>query len=174
MVLIRMARQITTTNQQLIEGLRDSDPSAVEEFISMYRERARAFLRRRKVAENDMGLLIGDMVGTMMNLARSNALRNPDGLPGFFWAVARKRVALYRAYAACNPGPEFVAIGEAVLACLPERERDALIHYYLGEQTPEQICHVFELTVEEWRGTKSRARAMFGAGHDFITRHESC
>jgi hypothetical protein len=159
------ALQIMRTDQQLIDGLRDSDPSAVEELISLYLQSLRALLRRSSVSEEEMGLLIGDIVITTVERVRSGVLNDPKALPAFFWSVARQRVAIHKVQTRRTPlDTKLVRRAEAVLASMPRRDREVLVRYYLGEQNPEQICRTFQLTAEQWRLMKSRAKTMFRLG----------
>jgi DNA-directed RNA polymerase specialized sigma24 family protein len=51
---------------------------------------------------------------------------------------------------------------KAVLAQMPERQREVLERFYLHEQTPEQICQEMSLTETQFRLMRSRAKAAFG------------
>lgn len=51
----------------------------------------------------------------------------------------------------------------ATLASLSERDREILRRFYLEEQSQERICLEMGLTDNQFRITKSRAKAKFGA-----------
>lgn len=155
---------IMKTDRQLIDGLRDRNPSAVEELIARYSGRVSALLHRCRVAESDMGTLMGDIVATIVDRVGNHALRDPEALPAYLWAVARRRVVLYRSQVIERPDAGTVRIAEAVLTSMGERDREALIRYYLGEQNPDQICRTFHLTAEQWQRMKSQAKTLFSVG----------
>ena len=155
---------IMKTDRQLIDGLCDNDPSAVEELIARYSGRVSALLHRSRVAEADMGTLMGDILATIVDRVRNRALRDPQALRPSLWAVARRRVVLYRSQVSERQDAGTARIAQAVLTSIPQRDREALIRYYLGEQNPDQICRTFHLTAEQWQRMKSQAKTLFSVG----------
>jgi len=148
------------TNRQLIDGIRDTNPSAVEELISRYGASMQAFLHRRRIPEAERGNLSGDIFHTIADCIR-NAPPDPEALDGFVWSIARRRFAIYNETVR-KPDQPAAAVAQAVLTSMPDRDREVLIRYYLGEQLAEQICDSFQLTPAQLRLVKSQARALFG------------
>ena len=144
-------------NREIIQGLRERAPSAVEELISRYAKRIEHFLRRRGVAENELGRCGGDIFQTVSDAVAWNPQLDPESLAGFVCGIARRWFAVYRARA----GARAAAIAKSVLTALPERDRAVLVDYYLGE-APERICRNFQLTDTQLRVVKARAAALFG------------
>jgi hypothetical protein len=52
-------------------------------------------------------------------------------------------------------------IAKEILAALPERDRLALVRFYVHGETSEAICREAGLTEEEFRLIKARAKAGF-------------
>jgi RNA polymerase sigma-70 factor, ECF subfamily len=164
---IVMTHRIARTDRRLIDGLRASDPSAVEELISRYSARLQRFLRRRGVVAAEAAALGGDIFQAIVESVRRNALPEPAALAGLVWTVARRRVALRRTRADRKEALRRQALApavaaRAVLAGMPERDREVLIRFYLGEQTPEEICAGLRLTATQFQLVKSQARSQFG------------
>ena len=121
-----------------------------------------------------------------MPLEGGGRLREPDRLMGYVRTVLRRQVAMHIDHAVTarrnqlsidpsmtlsdhHPDPERrvieqenqeVALG--MLGSLPKRDREVLVRFYLGEQTPEQICRDMNLTETQFRLIKSRAKARYG------------
>ena len=69
----------------------------------------------------------------------------------------------------CQPDPEELArhsesraVAREALKALPEHYREVLVRFYLGHQSPDEICHDLGLTPTQFRLTKSRAKNLFG------------
>ena len=48
-----------------------------------------------------------------------------------------------------------------ILRSSPPRDREILVRFYLREQTPAEICRDLDLTENQFRLIKSRAKARF-------------
>jgi hypothetical protein len=149
------------TNRQLIDEIRDTNPSGVEELISRYGPRIQSFLHRRRIPDTECSKLNGDIFLTIVDCIRRNAPPNPEALDGLICSIARRRFAIYKETVG-KTGRQAAAVAQAVLHTMPDRDREVLIRYYLGEQRAEQICESFKLTPVQLRLMKSQARALFG------------
>ena len=156
-----MSLQNMRTNRQIIDALRESDPSAVEELIDRYSARMQHFLRRRRFSETEAADLSGDIFLSVVQAVRRSALEREEALPAFVWTIARRRATMYRTEPRQTPRAESLQAAKAILAGMPEQDRELLVRYYLGEQTPEQICESFGLTAQQWGMVKTQTKARF-------------
>src|SRR5690349_14437644 len=114
-----MPLQIVSTHRQLIDRLRDSDPSAVEELISQYSERIRRFLCRRSIVGAEAAALCGDIFQAIAVSVRGDVSQDPEALPALVWTVARRCAALHLADMRRNA--EAAEVARAILTGMPER-----------------------------------------------------
>jgi len=67
------------------------------------------------------------------------------------------------------PGPasdDPTEIAYRVLRSMNERDRNALIRFYLDEETPAHICSALGITEAHFRLIRVRARALFAEGRN--------
>jgi hypothetical protein len=142
-----MPLQIARTDRQLSEGIRDNDHSAMKGLVSPYSERIRLFLRRTRIVAAEVAALGGDILQTVVDSVRGSVRQGPAALPA--------------ADALRKPNAEAAKIARAVLAAMPEHDREALMRYYLGEQPADQICESLRITPKQLHLVKSQAKARF-------------
>jgi RNA polymerase sigma factor (sigma-70 family) len=163
----------------LISRVSDGDAAAIEEFYISLREMRFYFEKRVGVqlAED----AFHDMFVYVVSRIQAGVLREPERILGYVHAVARaqcfvssrsrKRLLPAEEVAephdsAPNPEDQYRdtearAIALRVLESMPAREREVLIRFYLGEQTPSEIQQSLELTATQFRLIKSRAKLRF-------------
>ena len=138
--------------------------------------------------------LFHDTVIDLIEQIQRGALRDPERLAGYARTIAVRKV---HAQIAANissrestsieehefrlrdhtPDPESnsirseeIAIMRRILDCLPWRDREVLIRFYLHEHSAERIQRDLNLTETQFRLIKSRAKARY---HDLCRRRLS-
>lgn len=169
----------------LVAGIRRGDEEAVTELYKTFGRGVRYSLCRALGAK-DLDDRVHDTFVLVLQSIQRGDLREPDRLMGFIRTVVRRQIAAYiealvderRGRVELEVGirvpdhrqdPERTAAGkerarimqEALLAVAP-RDREILTRFYIHEQTQEQICREMELTENQFRLIKSRAKARFG------------
>jgi RNA polymerase sigma factor (sigma-70 family) len=168
----------------IVEGIRNGDPSAVEELYSIFGKGIR-FLLWRQFGRQDLDDRLHDIFLMVVQSIQRGELREPERLMGYIRTVVRRQAAGYIEGVMAarrrevgidgtvpirdrSPNPERVAIEEQtaetafrVLKSLPIRDREILTRFYLREETPQQICSELNITQTQFRLTKSRAKARY-------------
>lgn len=169
----------------LVESIRAGEDSGMEELYRIFSKGVRFYLYRQ-LGSQDIDDRIHDVFLIITQSIRRGELREPDRLMGYVRTILRRQVANHidaavqtrRSHADLSlgvelsdgrPDPEQSAIDRQklnvamrILRSLPERDREVLMRFYLEEQEPEQICRDLELTGNQFRLIKSRAKARFG------------
>jgi RNA polymerase sigma-70 factor (ECF subfamily) len=168
----------------LVERIRASDPSAMEELYAVFAKGLRYYLWRQ-VGPQDLDDRVHDIFLIITQSIQRGELREPERLMGFVRTVARRQVAATIGAAVQarrnqvdvetrlnvsdqHPDPERQVIQQQnqelamrVLGSLHQRDREVLMRFYLREQLPEQICREMDLTPTQFRLIKTRAKARF-------------
>jgi RNA polymerase sigma factor (sigma-70 family) len=167
-----------------VDGIRNGDPTAVEELYKIFSKGVK-FLLWRQLGQQDLDDRVHDVFLMVIQSIQRGDLREPERLMGYVRTVVRRQTAGY-IEGAMNArrrlvgienmvpirdrarDPESQAIEEQnsevamrVLHGLPERDREVLIRFYLQEETPEQICVALNITETQFRLIKSRAKARY-------------
>ena len=169
----------------LVERIRNGEPSAMEELYTVFARGVRFFLWRQ-LGPQDLDDRVHDVFLMVTQSIRRGELRAPERLMGYIRTVVRRQVAgqieesvnARRTRVDIDMGipvsdhaanPERRAIEEQnlevamrILRSLPRRDREVLMRFYLDEQTPEEICRDLGLTETQFRLIKSRAKSRFG------------
>jgi RNA polymerase sigma factor (sigma-70 family) len=169
----------------LVERIRNGEQAAMEELYRVFSKGVRFFLCRQ-LGPQDLDDRVHDIFMIITQSIQNGDLREPERLMGYVRTVVRRQVAGYIEIAVhtrrnqtdleCsaglsdyNPNPERSLIerqntelATRILKSLHERDREVLIRFYLEEQRPEQICEEMNLTNNQFRLIKSRAKARFG------------
>ena len=169
----------------LVEKIRTGEQSAVEELYTIF-DRGIRFLLWRRLGIQDLDDRVHDVFLMVVQAIQRGELREPERLMGYVRTVVRRQAAGYiqgavntrRRYIgveSCAPlrarevDPEHRAIeaqnngiAMRVLQCLPHRDREVLVRFYLQEESPEEICDALEITQTQFRLIKSRAKTRYG------------
>ena len=169
----------------LVRRIRAGDPSGMEELYGVFSKGIRLLLCRQ-LGPQDLDDKVHDVFLIITQAIRRGDLREPDRLMGYVRTVVRRQVAAHidsavearRNWTSVDsdaslrdesPDPERAAIDGQneqlalrILSSIPQRDREILIRFYLKEQSAEQICREMELTDNQFRLIKSRAKARFG------------
>jgi RNA polymerase sigma-70 factor, ECF subfamily len=169
----------------LVQRIRSGDPLAMEELFGVFSKGIRLLLCRQ-LGPQDLDDKVHDVFLIITQAIRRGDLREPERLMGYVRTVVRRQVAAHigsavearrnwtsvdgdTALSDESPDPERAAIAGQneqlalrILSSIPQRDREILIRFYLKEQSAEQICREMELTANQFRLIKSRAKARFG------------
>jgi RNA polymerase sigma factor (sigma-70 family) len=138
----------------------------------------------RQVGPLDGDELNQQTIADLFMQIRRGALREPERLPGYVRAMAQRKVAMAihsRAKSRAREvgledvrlpdvslDPESAAIkhqqvqiAKRILNSLPRQNREVLVRFYLHRHSPEQIQADLNLTENQFRLIKSRAKARF-------------
>jgi len=182
----------------LIEKIQADDAEGMEELYHVFSRGVRFFLWRQ-LGKQDLDDSVHDTFVAVAEAIRRGDVREPDRLMGFVWTVVRRHLAAYidrnislRHQSADldgavrvqdrNTDPEWKAIvrqqqvlARRMLAEVSARDREVLIRFYLKEQSQEQICREMQLTPNQFRLLKSRAKARLEVlGRKKLSRHRIC
>jgi RNA polymerase sigma factor (sigma-70 family) len=170
----------------LVERIRNGEIDAMEELYRVFSKGVRFFLCRQ-LGPQDLDDKIHELFLTVTQAIQNGDLRYPERLMGYVRTVVRRQVAAHIEVAVHSrrhqidldlgdglsdqrPNPERSLIdrqnselAHRILNSLNERDREVLVRFYLEEQPPEQICREMNLTENQFRLIKSRAKARFGA-----------
>lgn len=170
---------------RLVNGVRRSDPLALEELYELFSKGIRFYIWRH-LGFQDLDDRVHDSFLAVTQAIQRGELRHPECLLGFVRTVVRRQVATHIENAVQarrnrfsydilptlhdrHLGPEDEAIQHEyqqvalkLLQSIPERDREVLIRFYLREHTATQICRDLKLTETQFRLIKSRAKARFG------------
>jgi RNA polymerase sigma-70 factor, ECF subfamily len=170
---------------KLVQRIRHGDASAMEELYGVFSKGVRLLLCRQ-LGPQDLDDKVQDVFLIITQAIRGGDLREPERLMGYVRTVVRRQVAAQIDSAAKarrnwssvdsdavlhdeRPDPKRAAIADQneqlalrILHTIPQRDREILIRFYLKEQSAEQICREMELTDNQFRLIKSRAKARFG------------
>jgi RNA polymerase sigma-70 factor (ECF subfamily) len=169
----------------LVERIRDGDPSAMEELYKMFSTGIR-FLLYRRLGPQDLDDKVHDVFVIITEAICNGELREPERLMGYVHTVVRRQVASHidravhlrrnrvdvdfqESVSDKRPDPEREAIEREnltlamrVLQSIPKRDREVLTRFYLNEEPAEEICRNMDLSETQFRLIKSRAKARFG------------
>jgi RNA polymerase sigma-70 factor, ECF subfamily len=170
---------------EVVERIRNGDPSGMAELYQVFSKGVRFFLYRQ-LGPRDLDDKLHDVFVIVAQAIQRGDLRDPERLMGYVRTVIRRQVAGHieeaiqerrnhtdldgtLVLADHHPDPERKAIEQQndelamrVLRSIAKRDREVLIRFYLDEQTPERICREMGLTETQFRLIKSRAKARFG------------
>jgi RNA polymerase sigma factor (sigma-70 family) len=170
----------------LVDQIKAGQDAGLERLYALFHRGFRYYLVRQ-LGPRDMEDKIHDTFLLVVKAIQRGDLREPECLMGFVKTVLRRQVAAYieqavhtrrdltdleiGAYIADrvdNPEQQAIRRQRAelmrnALSALCERDRTILVRFYLQEHTQEQICREMSLTETQFRLSKSRAKAKFGA-----------
>jgi len=169
----------------LVARIQDGDAAAMEELYRMFSRGIRFYLCRQ-LGPQELDDKVHDTFLIVVHAIKRGELRDPERLMGFVRTIVRRQVAAYIDEVVQNrredggdimdevipdsrrnPEQDIVfqqkiELMKSVLRGLGDRDRAILTRFYIYEETQEQICHDLDLTGNQFRLLKSRAKARFG------------
>lgn len=169
----------------LVARIQDGDTAAMEELYRMFSRGIRFYLCRQ-LGPQELDDKVHDTFLIVVHAIKRGELRDPERLMGFVRTIVRRQVAAYIDEVVQNrredggdimdevipdsrrnPEQDIVFqqkidLMKSVLRGLGDRDRAILTRFYIYEETQEQICHDLDLTGNQFRLLKSRAKARFG------------
>lgn len=171
---------------ELVARVESGEPEAMEELYRLFYKGVRFYLCRQ-LGPQELDDKVHDTFLIVVQAIRRGGLREPERLMGFVRTVVRRQVAAYIECAvndrrniadidadlAVTDGhrspeetilhQERVQIMYRLLRNISRRDREVLTRFYLDEQPQDRICEEMQLTGNQFRLLKSRAKARFGA-----------
>jgi RNA polymerase sigma factor (sigma-70 family) len=171
---------------QLVARIHDGDPAAMEELYAIFGKGIRYFLLRNLGAD-ELDDRVHDCFVIVAQAIQNGELRDPARLMGYVRTVVKRQIAANIEVAVNrrrtqvdyedtlftltdwrdNPERSLLArqradIARRVMNGVSRRDREILHRFYVEEQSQEQICREMDLTYNQFRLLKSRAKARFG------------
>lgn len=179
----------------LLSAIRDNVPGAAEQLYGLMARGLRLVLGRHVKAQ-DVGDQLQEVFIELLVAIRKGQIHEPQALAGFARTIAVRKSAAYidslmhqrareagiedksLSLASRERMPDLLyqdhqemKVSRQVLQQLPECQREVLVRFYIKEQTKEQICSDMNLSPDQFRLLKSRAKQRFGElGRRYMTR----
>lgn len=175
----------TKSGVDLVRRIRDGDQQAEEELIRLYSRGVSIIIRR----EVNNAAVVEDLLQEMFRIAlekiRRGDVREPEKLSGFVCGIARNlTISHFRRAShieslseieetrplpdpAPNPFDELYKkeiagiVRQVINEMKSERDRQALLRFYIAEEPKEKICADLELTSLHFNRVLFRARERF-------------
>jgi RNA polymerase sigma factor (sigma-70 family) len=166
---------------RIVEAIRLGDPNGFAELYESFGYLKWSFAA--KLGSLNAGDWYHDVVIAVIAAIRKGSLESAERLPGYVTATARNMLRdCMRAMAVRPSKPLLLArfeatdsssvednlisaqtrvVARSVLREMSFRDREVLFRFYIDEQTPARICADLELTRNQFRNVKSRAKARF-------------
>lgn len=170
----------------LVTRIQAGEPAAMEDLYQVLSGGIRIYIQRQLGAD-EIDDHVHDTFLILIAAIQQGEIREPSRLMGFVRTVVRRQIASWigRLQQArrdqevvdqqtmqvhdLRRTPEENAIDSEkhqivtrALEALTERQREILIRFYLLEQSQERICQDMQLSDNQFRLMKSRAKACFG------------
>jgi RNA polymerase sigma factor (sigma-70 family) len=171
----------------LLRRIREENDGAMDD---LYREFSRGlthYFLRHRVDPQELGDRMQETFVSLLEAIQHDRLREPGSLPGFLMTIARRQVADYIGHVS-RQRREFVDTDEALsmpdpaaspdqlastshqvqlmremLEQLDATDRELLEGFYIRAESREVICKRLGITGDQFRLSKSRAKAKFVA-----------
>jgi DNA-directed RNA polymerase specialized sigma subunit len=125
-----------------------------------------AFLLARRLPPHVAETRAKEVLGAVEQAIQRGELADPDELVAFIRRAVKMLIedcqALRQPTLAPKQDPRKVKLMTEILRRLPERERDAIRRFYVGEQSEQEICAAVRMSREQFRRLKARVRESFG------------
>lgn len=163
-----------------------NDPTGLEDLYNIFGKGVR-WMFLRQLGTEELEDRVHDCFIIVAQAIRNDELREPERLMGYVRTIVKRQIAMhidgmvYRRRTEADfedtiPGlsdfsddPEQVLweqqrteIARRVLKGIPKRDREILSRFYVDEQSQEQICAEMNLSYNQFRLMKSRAKKRFG------------
>lgn len=172
----------------LVKRIYEGDKESVEQLYRYFYGGIRLFLCRHLGAQ-ELEDKVHDTFVIVLSAIQRGELRDPTRLPAFVRTVVKRQVANHIGHVVherrdCvdidsgsgaeqliddRQSPEQqviceeqVSIMRELLMQVDDRDRELLVRFYLREETAEQICAALNLSSNQFRLLKSRAKVRFG------------
>lgn len=171
----------------MVAGIRREDPEAMTALYTLMQRGVRCLIQKRMAGRQDhVEDRVHEVYLITVRAIREGRMREPEHLAGFVRTVAVRQVCeeirragadrRRNAPAECEDSlvsaeespEERVMQSERVermrrtLRALRPEQRDVLIRFYLKGEPPDRICREMNLSQNQFRLLKSRAKARFG------------
>ena len=170
--------------RELVARVEASEPEGMEELYGLFYKGVRFYLCRQ-LGPQELDDKVHDTFLIVVQAIRRGDLREPERLMGFVRTVVRRQVAAHiectvhqRRNAADLDGDlavtdgarnpeekildqERVQIMHRLLRNISRRDREILTRFYIDEQPQDRICEEMNLTENQFRLLKSRAKSRF-------------
>lgn len=157
---------VSSPYAEILHKILNGDQSGIDELHRVFSRGVRLYLSRHFPPQ-----LVEDRLRhvffTVEQAIRCGDLREPERLPAFVRTAIERRgkgPAQELARLGGQEGPAAQKRAEMmtqVLGSLPPRDREALVRFYLGEQTERRICADLRISAMQFRLLKSRAKGHF-------------
>jgi len=146
----------------LVAGIQNSEQTSTEQLYLVFAQGIRHHLSRY-LAPQDIESKFRETFSLLVQAIQRGDVREPERLPAFVRTLLRGALPQDRPrnLEQSLPIQQKAAQMKLVLDRLPGREREALIRFYLQENTSEEICREMNLTAAQFCSFKSRALAQF-------------
>ena len=170
----------------IVQRIRDGDPAAMEELYAVFEKGIRYFLLRN-LGPDDLEDKVHDCFLIVAQAIRKGELRDPERLMGYVRTVVKRQIAANIEIAVqqrrsriefdesmfsvsdwrLDPERSLLQqqraeIARRVMKGVARRDREILQRFYVHEQSQQQICTEMNLTYNQFRLLKSRAKKRFG------------
>ena len=170
----------------LVSRIRNGEAAAVEELYGVFARGVRYFLLRN-LGPDELDDKVHDCFVIVLQAIHDDEIREPERLMGYVRTVVKRKIATSidlmmqqrRTWVELDENlsslsdrrddPERgmfsrqqIELARRVLEGVSGRDREILQRFYLMEQSQEQIRAVMELSGNQFRLLKSRAKARFG------------
>ncbi len=153
---------VSSPYSQLVDRIQSSHPSASEELYEVFSRGLRGYLSRH-LPPDVVEQKVPDILLTVERAIQRGELRSPEELPRLVHSVAKRHAEGWRVPRSAAKEDRDAKTMVEFLEGLPGREREALIRFYLREQTERQICADTHIPVARLELLKAKARAHFAA-----------
>jgi RNA polymerase sigma-70 factor (ECF subfamily) len=172
--------------QNTVESTRDwtavvacTSAGGIEQLHQVFYASLLSFYSRRGYAQDASDLAMNTLMGTARSIRRVE-IKDPNRLPAYVRSVAIRCLAtaieasmrsrsreceVTPNLASTAHTPEELAIQDeqtklvsSVMRSIPCREREVLTRFYVDGQSKEEICEQLQLTDDQFRNMKSRAK----------------
>jgi RNA polymerase sigma-70 factor (ECF subfamily) len=172
--------------QNTVESTRDwtavvacASAGGIEQLHQVFYASLLSFYSRRGYAQDASDLAMNTLMGTARSIRRGE-IKDPNRLPAYVRSVAIRCLAtaieasmrsrsreceVTPNLASTAHTPEELAIQDeqtklvsSVMRSIPCREREVLTRFYVDGQSKEEICEQLQLTDDQFRNMKSRAK----------------
>jgi RNA polymerase sigma-70 factor, ECF subfamily len=169
----------------MVRGIRAKEGGAMDDLYREFKGGLRLYFLRQRLDPQEMGDHIHESFLLAIRAIQSGVLREPAALPGFLMTIARRQFANHlrrvshqrrdcvdvsEAHHLPDPraSQERVAVARQqselmreMLEQLDPTDRELLKRFYVEEETREAICQALGITPNQFRLSKSRAKARF-------------